>query len=135
MAAARLRYCVGHVGPFAAGGAARGASPRATTNPATDRLCHFLLAVEARPKMRARRRLAMKRLRSVIGLAGVRVVNAWFYGTPLDVFIQRTMLMILLVYLISGLQLCVRRRCRVVAARLARVAGRRTVRQSGVTRE
>jgi hypothetical protein len=36
----------------------------------------------------------MKRVVFVLGLAGVRVVNAWFYGTPLDVFIQRTALMI-----------------------------------------
>jgi hypothetical protein len=77
----------------------------------------------------------MKRLRSVIGLAGVRVANAWFYDTPLDVFILRTMLMILLLYLISGLQLCVRKRCRAIAARLARVTGRTTVRQSAGTRE
>jgi hypothetical protein len=76
----------------------------------------------------------MKRLGSVISFVGTRVVNAWFYDTPLDVFIQRTVLIILLVYLISGLRLSIRRRCRVVAARLARVLRRGTVRQPEVIR-
>jgi hypothetical protein len=76
----------------------------------------------------------MKRLAYVISAAGTRVVNAWFYDTSLDVFIQRTVLIILLVYLISGLRLSTRRRCRVVAARLSRVLRRGTVRQPEVIR-
>ena len=38
----------------------------------------------------------------MVGLVGVRVVNAWFYATPLDVFVQRTVLMILFVYGITA---------------------------------
>ena len=76
----------------------------------------------------------MKRLGSVISLAATRVVNAWFYDTPLDVFIQRTVLIILLVYLISGLRLSIRPRYRVVVARLARVLRRGTVSQPEVLR-
>jgi hypothetical protein len=43
----------------------------------------------------------MKRLGYVVGLVGVRVVNACFYSTPLDVFVQRTVLMVLLAYVIT----------------------------------
>jgi hypothetical protein len=45
----------------------------------------------------------MKRVGYVTGLVGVRVVNAWFYHIPLDVFFQRTVLTILLAYVLSAL--------------------------------
>jgi hypothetical protein len=39
-------------------------------------------------------------VKSVVALVGVRVVNAWFYATPLDTFVARTVLMIALAYAI-----------------------------------
>jgi hypothetical protein len=52
----------------------------------------------------------VKYLGYVLGLAGVRVVNAYFYNTSLNVFFQRTVLMIVLAYVISGLRARRRRR-------------------------
>jgi hypothetical protein len=48
------------------------------------------------------RSVAIKGVGYVVGLVAVRVVNAWFYATPLDVFVQRTVLMILLGYGIAA---------------------------------
>jgi hypothetical protein len=59
---------------------------------------------EPRPKTRSAGAVAIRRVGAVIGLAGVRVVNAWFYHTPLDVFIERTVLMILLAYVVNEIR-------------------------------
>jgi hypothetical protein len=81
--------------------------------------------------MPAKGRVAVKGLGSVIGLAGARVVNAWFYHTPLDVFIQRTVLTILLVYMISELR-ALRADMRAGRSR-ARDAGRKALRRRADT--
>jgi hypothetical protein len=60
----------------------------------------------------------VKYLGYVVGLASVRVVNAYFYSTPLDVFVERTILMVVLAYVISGLRARRRRRTSMAASHL-----------------
>jgi hypothetical protein len=43
----------------------------------------------------------MKSVNYVVALVGVRVVNAWYYATPLNTFVERTVLMVVLAYAIS----------------------------------
>jgi hypothetical protein len=59
-----------------------------------------------------RGRVALKPLGYVAFLVAVRVVNAWFYDTPLDVFIQRTVMFIVLAYVVSNLRARRRRHVR-----------------------
>jgi hypothetical protein len=46
----------------------------------------------------------MKSVGFVVGLASLRVVNGWLSGMSVDVFMERTVLMILMVYAIIGIR-------------------------------